>query len=91
MEAEQGIEVNIRLVHGVEGIRLRFEDVQFIAVVPPAMRNVDVGRNAAPEIQEGVHLHGSPAVFPECPRCQPNAGGYGSGIEGLEDIVCGYL
>ena len=45
MEAEQGIEVNIRLVHHVEGIRLRFEDVQFTAVVPPAMSNVDVGRN----------------------------------------------
>ena len=53
MEAEQSIEVNIRLVHHVEGIWLRFEDVQLVAVVPPAMCDMDVGRNAASEIQKG--------------------------------------
>ena len=55
MEAEQSIEVNIRPVHHVEGIRLRLEDVQLVAIVPPAMCNMDVCRNAASEIQKGMH------------------------------------
>lgn len=87
MEAEKCIEVNISLVHHVEGVLLRFDDVQFIAVMPSAVCDVDVSGNTPTEVQQRMHLHASLTVFPQSPCSQFDAGGYGSGILCIQDIV----
>lgn len=91
MESEQGIEIDIRLVHHVEGIRLRFNDIQLIAVVPSAMRNVDVSWNASAKVKQCMHLHASLAVFPQSPCGQFDAGGYGGGVQSIQDVIHRYL
>jgi hypothetical protein len=91
MESEQGIEIDIRLVHHVEGIRLRFNDIQLIAVVPSAMRNVDVSWNPPAKVKQCMHLHASLAVFPQSPCSQFDAGGYGGGVQSIQDVIHRYL
>ncbi len=91
METEQCIEVDISLVYHIEGERLRFEDVQFVTVMPSAIGDMDVGRNAASQIQQRMHLHSTPAVFPQGPCSQLYTGGDGCGIKCIENIVNGYL
>jgi len=74
VKAEQGLEINIRFVHDVEGTWLWREAVKFIAVVPPPVRYVDVGRDAPAQVKQCVHLYSTFAVLALSPCRQFYAG-----------------
>ena len=63
MEAKELIEVNIGLVHHIEGKRLRRSQFKFVAVMPSAIRDVDVCWNAPALVKQSVHLHRPLVVF----------------------------
>ena len=58
-------------------------NIQLIAVVPSAMRNVDVSWNAPAKVKQCMHLHASLAVFPQSLCGQFDAGGYGGGVQSI--------
>ncbi len=64
VETKQRIKVNIRLVHNIECIGFWNQDIQFVAVMQPAVCDMDVGRDAPPEVEKSVHFSRAPAVFP---------------------------
>ena len=67
MESEQSLEVNISLVHHIEGEWFRREHVKFVAVMPFPIGDMDVGRYASTQIKQCVHLYITFAVSAECP------------------------
>ena len=63
MEAKELIEVNIGLVHHIEGKRLWRSQFKFVAVMPSAICDVAVCWNALAQVKQGVHLHCPFVVF----------------------------
>ena len=55
------------------------------------MRNVDVGWDAPTKVKQCMHLHTSFAIFPQSPRGQFDAGGYGGGVQSIQDVIHVYL
>ena len=49
-------EIDVGVIHDVDGSGLRQEQVEGMDVVQLAVRDVDEARNAAPQIEQGVHL-----------------------------------
>ena len=91
MKSKKCFKVNISLIHHVESIRLRCQRVKFVAVMPLAVRDMDIGRYVASQIQQGMHLDCSFAVFPQSPRCKLYTGRYGRGIKCIYLVVNGNL
>lgn len=65
MEAKELIEVNIGLVHHIEGKRLWRSQFKFIAVMPSAICDVDVCWNTPTQVKQGMHLHCPLLYFPK--------------------------
>lgn len=76
VKTEQCFEINIRLIHHVERKWFRTKAVQFVAIMPFAISNVDACRNTSTKIKQCVHLNGSFAVLPKGPCRKHNTCGY---------------
>ena len=75
-------EVNISLVHHINRPWDYLHDIQHVAVVPLAVGDMDEGGDAAPQVEDGVHLDRAPAVLAVRPRHQLGAARHGGGVDG---------
>ena len=50
-------EIDVGAIHDVDGPGFRHKQVEGMNVVQLAIRDVDEARNAAPQVEQGVHLH----------------------------------
>ncbi len=91
MKTKQCIKVHVSPVHHVEGGNLWGKQVKFVTIMPPAVRYMDIGRDASTQCKQGVHLDSSFAVLSQGPCGQFDAGGYGRGVKGIEYVVNGNL
>ena len=93
MEAKQCVKIHVSLGHHVERIRLwnKNVNVELVAIVPSAIRYVNVCRNTATQVEQCMHLHSSFAVLPQCPCRQIYTGGDSCGIESVDYILHGYV
>ena len=91
MKSKKCFKVNICLIHHVESIRLRCQCIKLVAVMPLAVSDMDIGRYAASQIQQGVHLDSSLAIFPQSPRRKLYTGRYGRGIKCIYLVINGNL
>jgi hypothetical protein len=57
MQAMQLLEVNLAAVHDVESASLRHQHVEDIDLVPLAVADVSEAGDAAPQVEQGMHLH----------------------------------
>jgi hypothetical protein len=51
------------------------------------MRNVDIDWDTPTKIKQCMHLHASLAIFPQSPCGQLDAGGYGGGVQSIQDVI----
>ena len=61
------MEINICLVHRVDGVGGNVKQIQHIAVMKTSVRYMDEDRYTATQINQGMHLDGPFAVFAHCP------------------------
>ena len=73
VKAKQSDEINVCFVHHIERKWLRHNLIQFIAVMPFSICNMDICWNASTKIQQCVHFVCAFAILAQCPCSQNNA------------------
>ena len=73
MHPVECLEVHIGLVHRVDGPFVRLVHIQEVAVVSPAVGDIDGVRYTSPKVQDSVRLDTSFRVFAQGPFGQPDA------------------
>jgi len=87
MHLEQACKVDVASVHDVERSWLQDQDVQHIDLVHLAIADVDEGWNRAPEVQQGMQLHGCLGFAKRRPLEQAQAQIDGGGIQCVDRVL----
>ena len=86
-EHEEAFEIDVGSIHNVEGAGLGVDFVKDVDVVHFAVGNADKCGDIAPQVQQGVHLHGSLALSELCPREQREAQVDGGRVQRVQTLI----
>jgi len=86
-EVLESLEIEVSLIHNVEGPWLWDQVIEDIDVVKLAVADIDKRRYAVTQIQECVKFDGGFGSFELCPWKDRQAETYSRGIEGIDGLV----